>query len=120
MELPYKFAWNAVVISGLVLPVVVWIYMLDKVQKQMCRSAGPSITASFEPLGHRRNVASLSLLIGITLVDIHLNWLNWFNFLILVAGALVTLTDCMIFLSLFLDVRRVPVSTVSFLIQLDP
>ena len=47
--------------------------MLDKVQKQMCRSAGPSITASFEPLGHRRNVASLSLLIGITLVDIHLN-----------------------------------------------
>ena len=36
--------------------------MLDKLQKQMCRSAGPSITASFELLGHNRNVASLRLL----------------------------------------------------------
>ena len=39
--------------------------------------------------------------IGITLVDVHLNWLH---FLILVGGLLVIVIDCMIFLSPFLDV----------------
>ena len=33
----------------------------DKLQKQICRTVGPSIAASLEPLAHRRNVASLSL-----------------------------------------------------------
>ena len=35
--------------------------MLDKIQKWVCRTVGASITASLEPLAHRRNVASLSL-----------------------------------------------------------
>ena len=36
--------------------------LLDKVQKRICRSVGPSVAASLEPLAHRhRNVASLSL-----------------------------------------------------------
>ena len=35
--------------------------LLDKLQKQICRIIDPSITASLEPLAHRRNVASLSL-----------------------------------------------------------
>ena len=48
-----------------------YIYMLDKLQKVICRTCGPSLGASFEPLGHRRNVASLST--GITSVDIHMN-----------------------------------------------
>ena len=39
--------------------------------------------------------------------------------LILEGGLLVTLIDCMIFLSPFLDVRRRSVLTVSFLAQLD-
>ena len=36
--------------------------LLDKLQKQICRTVGPSLAASLEPLAHRRNVASLSLL----------------------------------------------------------
>ena len=43
--------------------------------------------------------------IGITLVDVLQNWLNWFHFLFLEGGELVILIDCMIFLSPFLDVK---------------
>ena len=35
--------------------------LLDKLQKQICRTGGPSLATSLEPLAHRRNVASLSL-----------------------------------------------------------
>ena len=35
--------------------------------------------------------------ISITLVDVHLNWLNWLYFLILDGGLLVILIDCLIF-----------------------
>ena len=56
--------------------------------------------------------------IGITLVDVHLNWLNWFYFLILKRCLLVILID-QIFLPPFLDVTRINMSTVSFLAQLD-
>ena len=44
--------------------------------------------------------------IGIALVDVHVNWLNWFHFLILEGALLVILTDDMIFLSLLLNVKR--------------
>ena len=44
---------------------------------------------------------------------------NWFLFLILEGDLLVILIDCMIFLSPFLDVTRMSMSTVSFLVQLD-
>ena len=37
---------------------------------------------------------------GIALVDVHLNWLNWFHFLILEAGLLDILIDCMIFVTI--------------------
>ena len=52
-------------------------------------------------------------------VDVLHKWLNWFHFLFLEGGLLVILIDCMIFLSPFLDVRRMSISTVSFLTQLD-
>ena len=55
--------------------------------------------------------------IGIILVDAHLNWLNWFHFLILEGGLLVILIHCMIFLSPFLGVTRMSMSIVSFLPQ---
>ena len=42
--------------------------------------------------------------IGVTLIDIYLNWLNRFYVLILEGGLLVILIDCLILLSLFLDV----------------
>ena len=38
-----------------------YLELLDKLQKRICRTVGPSLTASLEPLAHRRNVASLSL-----------------------------------------------------------
>ena len=97
-----------------------YLELLVKLQKWICRTVGPSLAASLEPLAHRRNVASLSLFyrVYITLVDAHLNWLNWFHFLILEGGLLVILIDCMIFLSAFLHVKRMSMPTVSFLTRL--
>ena len=96
-----------------------YLELLDKLQKRICRAVDPSFAASLESLAHRRNVASLSLFYRYSLVDVHLNWLNWFHFLILDGGLLVILTDCTIFLSPFLDVTRTSMSTVSFLAQLS-
>ena len=38
-----------------------YLELLDKLQRRICRTVGPSLAASLEPLAHRRNVASLSL-----------------------------------------------------------
>ena len=38
-----------------------YLELLDKLQKRICRTVGPSLAASLEPLAHHRNVASLSL-----------------------------------------------------------
>ena len=38
-----------------------YLEMLDKLQKQIYRTIGPSPAASLEPLAHLRNVVSLSL-----------------------------------------------------------
>ena len=38
-----------------------YLELLDKLQKQICRTVGPSIAGSLEPLAHRQNVTSLSL-----------------------------------------------------------
>ena len=81
-----------------------YLELLDKLQKRICTTVGPSLTVSLESLTHRRNL------------DVHL---NWFNFLILEGGLLVILIDCMIFLSPFLDVTWMSKSIVSFLAQLD-
>ena len=45
----------------------------------------------------------------ISLVDVHRNQLSWFHFLIFEGGLLVVLIDCMIFLSPFLDVKRMSI-----------
>ena len=59
-----------------------YLEMLDKLQKQVCRTVGPSPTAS-----------SPSPTV-ITLLDFHLNWLNWFQCLIFMGGLLVILKGC--------------------------
>ena len=82
-----------------------YLKVLDKLQKRICWTVGPSLATSLEPLVHRRNVASLSLF--------------HFHFLILEEGVLVILIDDIIFLSPFLDVIRMSMSAVSFLAQLD-
>ena len=38
-----------------------YLELLDKLQKRICRTVGPSLAASLEPLAHCQNVASLSL-----------------------------------------------------------
>ena len=38
-----------------------YLELLDKLQKPICRTVGPSLATSLEPLAHHRNVASLSL-----------------------------------------------------------
>ena len=38
-----------------------YLELLNKLQKRICRTVGPSLAASLEPLTHRRNVTSLSL-----------------------------------------------------------
>ena len=38
-----------------------YLELLDKLQKRICRTVGPSLAVSLEPLAHRGNVASLSL-----------------------------------------------------------
>ena len=40
---------------------ICYLELLDKLQKLICRTVGPSLAASLEPLAHCRNVASLSL-----------------------------------------------------------
>ena len=35
-----------------------YLELLDKLQKQICRTAGPSFATSLEPLAHCQNVAS--------------------------------------------------------------
>ena len=53
-------------------------------------------------------------------LDVNLNWLNCFHLLILLAVLLVLLIKCMIFVSSFLVVTRISMSTVPFLEQLEP
>ena len=38
-----------------------YLELLDKLQKRICRTGGPSLAASHEPLAHPQNVASISL-----------------------------------------------------------
>ena len=96
-----------------------YLELLDKPQKRICRTVCPSLAASLEPLAHHRNVASLSLFYRYYFGNVLQNWLNWFHFLFLEGGLLIILIDCMIFLSPFLAVTRIYVSTISFLAKRD-
>ena len=57
---PYAHAWNTVVKCSLV-PHSCYLELLDKLQKWIFRTVGPSLATSLEPLAHPRNVANLSL-----------------------------------------------------------
>ena len=96
-----------------------YLELLDKLQKWICRTIGPSYTVYLEPLAQCQNVASLSLFYRhyfgrcspelAKLVPFPYSW-----------GRSTHYSDsCMIFLSSFLDVTRMSISTVSFLTQLD-
>ena len=116
-------AWNTVAMCGLVLLVAIWncqinykyrylgLYVLHMYVLHLLPLLNPWLIIEMQP----GEVFS----IGITLVDVHLNQLNWFHFLILEGGLLIILIDCMIFLSSFLDVTRMCMSRVSLLAKLD-
>ena len=95
-----------------------YLELQDKLQKRICRTVGPSLTASLEPLAHRRNVASLSLFYRYYFGRCSSELAQLVPLLFLVGVLLVILIDSMIFLSPFLDVTRMSMSTVSFLAQL--
>ena len=96
-----------------------YLESLDKLQKWICRTVGPSLAGSLERLAHRRNVASLSLF-----------YRYYFGRCSSELAQLVPLpysrgrstrySDRLHdFLSPFLDVTRMSMLTVSFLAQLD-
>ena len=116
-NLPYDHVWNTVVMSGLVLLVVTWICWISYKSRytgllvlHLLLCLNPWLSIKMQP-------AYSVFSIGITLVDVHLNWLHQFHFFFLAGGLLVILIDCMIFQSPFLDVTWMSMLTVSFLTQ---
>ena len=97
-----------------------YLELLGKLQKRICRTVGPSLAGSLEPLAHCRNVASLSLFYRYYFgrCSSELAQLVPLPYSRGSSGLLVILIDCMIFLSPFLDLTRMPMSAVSFLAQL--
>ena len=94
-----------------------YLELLSKLQKWIHRTAGSSLSASLEPLAHHQNVASLSFV-----------YRYFFGRCSSELAQLVPLpysprrstcySDRFCFLSQFLDVTRISMSTVSFLMQL--
>ena len=118
INLPYSHAWNTVVTSRLVSLVATWDYQISYkngyvglLVLHLQHLLSSWLIVEMEPV----YVFSL----GITLVDVRLNWPIWFHFHIVEGGLLVILIDCMIFLSPLLDVTRMSMSAVSFLVQLN-
>ena len=87
-----------------------YLELLDKLQKQIYKTVGPSLAASFESLAHDQNVPTLILFYWYSFDNVFLNWFNWFYFLILVGGLLIISIDCMTFLPPFLDTTRMSLS----------
>ena len=100
VNLPLGLALNTVVIFGPVLLVANWNFLIHYKNEYVGR-----LLLHLLPLWTLGNPTYV-FSIGITLVDVHLNWLNCFNFFILKEVLLIILIDCMIFLSPCLDVTR--------------
>ena len=92
-----------------------YLELLDKLQKRICRTVGPSLAASLEPLAHRWNVASLSLFYRYYFGKCSSELAQLVALPFLEGGLLVILIDCMIILLPFLDVTRMSMSIVSSL-----
>ena len=97
-----------------------YVELLDKLQKRISRTVGFSLATSVEPLAHCWNVASFSLFYryyfdrcSSELAQLVPRPFSW--------GSSMHYSDRLHdFLSRFLDVARMSMSTVSFLAQLDP
>lgn len=73
-----------------------YLHIIDKVQKQTCRTVGFLLAVSLES-SKSSKCNQVNSFMDITMVDVHLNWLNWFHFHIFVTGPLVILIGCVIF-----------------------
>ena len=94
-----------------------YLELLDKLQKRISQTVGPSFAASLEPLAYCGNMASLSLFYRYCygrcsaelsqLVPLPFSW----------GRSLIILIDCMIFLSPFLEVTRMSISSHSYTLE---
>ena len=57
----YGHAWHTIGHAWRTIAPSCYLELLDKLQKRVYRTVGPSHAVSLEPLAHHRNVASLSL-----------------------------------------------------------
>ena len=96
-----------------------YLEVLDKFQKRIFKTIGPSFSASRELLVLRQNVASLSLFYRYYFGKCSSKLAQLVPLPIFMGSLLVILIDYMISLSPFLDVTKMPMSTVSFLAQLN-
>ena len=92
-----------------------YLELIDKLQKRIFRTVDPSLDISLDPFAHRRNVASLSFSYKYYFGRCSSELAELVSFSILKGGLLVTLINCIIFLSPFLDVTRISMTTVCFL-----
>ena len=92
---------------------------LNKLQKQICRTTGPSFTASLQILACCQNIASLSLFYRYWLSRCLSELDQLVSLPYFVGDIFIILIDSINFLSPFLNVIRVSKSIVSFLPQLD-
>ena len=92
---------------------------MEKLQKRICGTGGPSLAVPYEPLAHRRNLASLSLFSRYYFVRCS-SELAQLVPLPYARGGFTRYSDRLRdFLSPVLDVTRMYMSTVSYLAQLD-
>ena len=113
-SLPSNFAWNNVIICGLSLPHC----YLDRLDKLQNRCVGLLVVRRWYYVPQRENVVNLTLFC----------WCKWkvfiwtclFGFFFLLSSAVyMFIIYCMVFLSPFLHVRRISMSAISFLVQLN-
>ena len=91
--------------SGLVPLVATWNCWISY-KKGYAGLSVPHLLLLLNPFLITKMQPALAFSVAIILVDVHLNQLNWFNFLFLEGGLLVILIDCMIFLLPFLGLTR--------------
>ena len=93
--------------------------LLDKLQNQICRAVGPSFAASLKPLAHQQNVASLSLFCRYYFGGCSSELAQLVPLPFSQRRSTYYFDRDMVFLSPFLNVTRMSMSTVSFFAQLD-
>ena len=95
-----------------------YLDMFHKLQEWVCRTVDPTLSSSLESLGHHKNAASLSLFYRYYFVRSEVAELILLPYFVVKSTRYSNRLH--IFLSPILDVVRMPMSTVSFLAQLDP